>query len=154
MRPWCILRRAQAKALGRPPTLFGGVLLISSDLEVRSRYCDLFVKTEPLDKVYPGSRLRRTGPTPPRHSGAKEMCRTRLPRRRSRLDRYQSLLAHILRKLDGRAGACAEQAPETSWLCPGSYPAVRRSVVVVSPPIRSLGSLMRLRSHVCRTSLL
>lgn len=37
------------------------VLVISPDLDVRSRYCDLYVRDIPLDQVYVGSRMRPTG---------------------------------------------------------------------------------------------
>lgn len=38
-----------------------GVLVVSPDLDLRSRYCDLFVRAEPLDRAHPGSRLRPNG---------------------------------------------------------------------------------------------
>lgn len=37
------------------------ILVISPDLDVRSRYCDLYVQNVPLDQVYVGSRMRPTG---------------------------------------------------------------------------------------------
>ena len=39
----------------------GSVLVISRDLDIRSRYCDIFVDTELLDDVHPGSRMRPNG---------------------------------------------------------------------------------------------
>jgi hypothetical protein len=36
-------------------------LVVSPDLDLRSRYCDLFVQKEPLDGAHPGSRLRPDG---------------------------------------------------------------------------------------------
>ncbi|MCA1630071.1 MAG: hypothetical protein LC774_07000, partial [Acidobacteria bacterium] len=39
----------------------GKVLVISPDLDVRSRYCDLYVQSNPLDNAYPGSRMLPTG---------------------------------------------------------------------------------------------
>jgi hypothetical protein len=38
-----------------------GVLVITPDLEIRSRYCDVRIGAEPLDHTYPGSRLRPDG---------------------------------------------------------------------------------------------
>lgn len=43
----------------------GGVLVISPDVEARSRYCDLFVKHVALESAYPGSRLRPNGESVP-----------------------------------------------------------------------------------------
>ena len=39
----------------------GGVLVISPDLDARSRYCDLYVQSISLDAAHPGSRMRPTG---------------------------------------------------------------------------------------------
>jgi hypothetical protein len=38
-----------------------GLLFVSVDLDVRSRYCDLFVAGSQIDQVHPGSRLRPQG---------------------------------------------------------------------------------------------
>lgn len=38
-----------------------GVLVISYDLDVRSKYCDLFIQSTQIDEAYPGSRLRPSG---------------------------------------------------------------------------------------------
>jgi hypothetical protein len=38
-----------------------GVLVITPDLEIRSRYCDVRVGAVPLEQAYPGSRLRPDG---------------------------------------------------------------------------------------------
>jgi len=46
-----------------------GILLVSTDLEVRSRYCDLYVGTEQIERAHPGSRLRPTGDRVPLTSG-------------------------------------------------------------------------------------
>ncbi|MFH0958578.1 MAG: DrmE family protein [Pseudomonadota bacterium] len=46
---------------GRPNKNLSGVLVVSKDLDIRSRYCDLKIKTEPLDHAYPGSRMRPNG---------------------------------------------------------------------------------------------
>lgn len=40
---------------------YGRVLVVSPDLDVRSRYCDLYVKSSPLDEAYPGSRMLPDG---------------------------------------------------------------------------------------------
>lgn len=53
-----VLANTFDRALGRR---CGGVLVISPDLELRSRYCDLFVQKEAIDRAHPGSRLRPTG---------------------------------------------------------------------------------------------
>jgi hypothetical protein len=37
------------------------VLVISRDLDIRSRYCDLYVRKEMLDDAHPGSRMRPNG---------------------------------------------------------------------------------------------
>lgn len=47
----------------------GGVLFISPDLDIRSRYCDLFVGGNQIDGVHPGSRLRPQGDRVPLTSG-------------------------------------------------------------------------------------
>src|SRR5262249_38094305 len=39
----------------------GPILVVSPDLDLRSCYCDLFVKNVPLDEAYPGSRLLPSG---------------------------------------------------------------------------------------------
>lgn len=56
-----ILANALKRSLSRDTLTGGCVLVISSDLDVRSRYCDLFVQREALDAVYVGSRMRPTG---------------------------------------------------------------------------------------------
>src|SRR6266545_2247955 len=55
------LRRAAPRGMRPPVKGLSGVLIVSNDLDVRSRYCDLYVKNERLDTVYPGSRLRPNG---------------------------------------------------------------------------------------------
>ncbi|MDD5070509.1 MAG: DrmE family protein [Candidatus Omnitrophica bacterium] len=42
-----------------------GVLIISTDLRIRSLYCDLFIQKEPLDIAFPGSRLLPNGEIQP-----------------------------------------------------------------------------------------
>lgn len=64
------LQRAAPRGMRPPVKGTSGVLIVSADLDVRSRYCDLYVKNEPLDSVYPGSRLRRTGDQVRLRSGA------------------------------------------------------------------------------------
>ena len=39
----------------------GPVPVVSPDLDLRSRYCDVFVRDVPLDEAYPGSRLLPSG---------------------------------------------------------------------------------------------
>lgn len=39
----------------------GTVLVVSRDLDIRSRYCDVFVQKQLLDDVHPGSRMRPNG---------------------------------------------------------------------------------------------
>jgi hypothetical protein len=39
----------------------GSVLVISRDLDIRSRYCDVYVRKQWLDEAYPGSRMRPDG---------------------------------------------------------------------------------------------
>lgn len=55
------LLREQANVLGQVLDGLSGVLVISKDLDIRSRYCDLCVQHEPLDNAYPGSRMRPDG---------------------------------------------------------------------------------------------
>lgn len=56
------LQRAQASASGQVNRAhLSGVLVVSTDLDIRSRYCDLRVKDESLDNAFPGSRMRPTG---------------------------------------------------------------------------------------------
>jgi hypothetical protein len=55
------LRKAQAAAGHQQNTAMPGVLIVSTDLDVRSRYCDLRVKNETLDSVFPGSRMKPSG---------------------------------------------------------------------------------------------
>lgn len=50
----------------------GGVLIVSPDLNSRMRYCDLFVKTVPLNDAYPGSRMKRSGQCVPLTTANKE----------------------------------------------------------------------------------
>lgn len=38
-----------------------GILVVSSDLDIRSRYCDLLVGAQQIEEVHPGSRLRPAG---------------------------------------------------------------------------------------------
>lgn len=38
-----------------------GILVVSTDLDVRSRYCDLYVGTQQIEEAHPGSRLRPRG---------------------------------------------------------------------------------------------
>jgi hypothetical protein len=38
-----------------------GILVVSTDLDVRSRYCDLYVGNQQIEEVHPGSRLRPGG---------------------------------------------------------------------------------------------
>jgi hypothetical protein len=64
------MRRAAPRGMHPPSKGMSGVLIVSSDLDVRSRYCDLYVKNESLDTVYPGSRLRPTGDQFSLNSGA------------------------------------------------------------------------------------
>ena len=56
-----VLGRTVETALDQAPDRGSGVLVISPDLDVRSRYCDLFVSSVQLDEAHPGSRLRRLG---------------------------------------------------------------------------------------------
>ncbi len=56
-----VLGRTVEAALGQSTKRGSGVLVISPDLDARSRYCDLFVSDVQLDEVHPGSRLRRSG---------------------------------------------------------------------------------------------
>lgn len=53
-----VLANTFDRALGKRRS---GVLVVSPDLDLRSRYCDLFVQKEPLDGAHPGSRLRPDG---------------------------------------------------------------------------------------------
>jgi hypothetical protein len=39
----------------------GNVLVISRDLDIRSRYCDVYVRKQWLDEAFPGSRMRPDG---------------------------------------------------------------------------------------------
>ena len=39
----------------------GGILIVSKDLDLRSRYCDLSIKGISLENAYPGSRLTKDG---------------------------------------------------------------------------------------------
>src|SRR5262249_46663932 len=39
----------------------GSVLVVSRDLDIRSRYCDVFVHKQLLDDAHPGSRMRPNG---------------------------------------------------------------------------------------------
>jgi len=56
------LQRAQASASGTVNRAnLSGVLVVSTDLDIRSRYRDLRVKDEALDDAFPGSRMRPTG---------------------------------------------------------------------------------------------
>jgi len=56
------LQRAQASASRASINAnLSGVLIVSNDLDIRSRYCDLRVKDEALDNAFPGSRMRPTG---------------------------------------------------------------------------------------------
>lgn len=55
------LRKAQSTAGVVQSACMPGVLIVSTDLDVRSRYCDLRVKNETLDSVYPGSRMKPSG---------------------------------------------------------------------------------------------
>jgi hypothetical protein len=55
------LRQTLQQALSPDDPASGGVLLVSTDLEVRSRYCDLYVSNQQIDSAYPGSRLRPQG---------------------------------------------------------------------------------------------
>lgn len=56
-----VLGDALRRAEGTVSSSLTGVLIISTDLDVRSRYCDLCVKTASLDSVYPGSRMKPNG---------------------------------------------------------------------------------------------
>ena len=53
-----VLANTLDTALGRHRS---GVLVVSPDLDLRSRYCDLFVQKEHIDGAHPGSRLRPDG---------------------------------------------------------------------------------------------
>lgn len=53
-----VLANTIDRALGQKRA---GVLVVSPDLDLRSRYCDLYVSSEPLDRAHPGSRLRPNG---------------------------------------------------------------------------------------------
>jgi hypothetical protein len=48
-------------ATSQNPVDYGRVLVVSPDLDVRSRYCDLYVKSSPLEEAYPGSRMLPDG---------------------------------------------------------------------------------------------
>ena len=57
----------------------GRVLIVSPDLDVRSRYCDLYVQTASLDDAYPGGRVLPNGDVVPlravdRLQGDKGVC--------------------------------------------------------------------------------
>jgi hypothetical protein len=56
-----VLANVVDRMSGTPPQGDGSVLIVSPDLEVRSRYCDLRVGTELLESAYPGSRMRPDG---------------------------------------------------------------------------------------------
>ena len=45
----------------RGSSRLGNVLVISRDLDIRSRYCDVYVQKEMLDDAFPGSRMRPDG---------------------------------------------------------------------------------------------
>src|SRR5438105_855708 len=55
-----VLRETLASS-GRQSVTRRGVLLVSPDLELRSRYPDLVVRNEGLDLAHPGSRMRPDG---------------------------------------------------------------------------------------------
>jgi len=61
----CILSDALLNGDAKGPN---GVLIISKDLDTRSRYCELKIKDEPLDTAYPGSRMRPNGEVVPINS--------------------------------------------------------------------------------------
>lgn len=56
-----VLSTAINRAGQNSPRQTAPVLLISPDLDLRSRYCDVFIKDIPLDQAYPGSRLLASG---------------------------------------------------------------------------------------------
>ena len=56
-----ILTNTLKRSLAINTSIEGNILVISPDLDVRSRYCDLFVEKQALDEVYVGSRMRPTG---------------------------------------------------------------------------------------------
>ncbi len=45
-----------------------GVLIVSPDISLRSKYCDLFVDREPLESAFPGSRMLFNGKIQPLNS--------------------------------------------------------------------------------------
>lgn len=45
----------------RGSTRSGNILVISRDLDIRSRYCDVYVHKQSLDDAHPGSRMRQDG---------------------------------------------------------------------------------------------
>lgn len=73
------IQRAQALAARKAFTRLSGVLVVSTDLDIRSRYSDLRVQNEALDTAYPGSRMKPTGEQVPLRpaagqAGGKGVC--------------------------------------------------------------------------------
>lgn len=56
-----VLANVIDRASKKQPRGDGSVLILSPDLEVRSRYCDLCVEEAFIDEAYPGSRMRPDG---------------------------------------------------------------------------------------------
>ncbi len=56
-----VLANTLKHSLSKDGSTDGCVLVISPDLDLRSRYCDLFVDRQSLEEVYAGSRMRPTG---------------------------------------------------------------------------------------------
>lgn len=56
-----VLSDTLALAAGTAPGFRRGVLVISPDLDMRSRYCDLYVGNVPLDLAKPGTRMKPNG---------------------------------------------------------------------------------------------
>lgn len=52
------------------PSSSSGVLVISPDLDLRRRYCDLYVREEHFNEALPGSRMKRGGQTVTLATGA------------------------------------------------------------------------------------
>ncbi len=112
------LQRAQASAKGEYPVGLSGVLVVSTDLDVRSRYCDLRVKDEALDNAYPGSRMRPNGEQvplrpQPQNSIGRGVCFFLPPQ-----DLPQASFRPALAILDLRYARLTRRAKEiASWAC-------------------------------------
>jgi hypothetical protein len=112
------LQRAQASAKGESLAGLSGVLVVSTDLDVRSRYCDLRVKDEALDNAFPGSRMRPTGEQvplrpQPQNSIGRGVCFFLPPQ-----DLPQASFRPALAILDLRYARLTRRAKEiANWAC-------------------------------------